>query len=257
MFSLHDRTSAENFFQNHAFSAKVRYLSTQIEQVSTLTSKEAIDLVAASIVRRYDDVKAVDLDVLRQSFSFLIRSGLITATPVAKDFGRPADVLCNLETDEGVYHTKQDLFREVNFTIKYPMFFVELLKEIFPEELPKELPGTLVGSIAECHARGLLPSEGSYEYHDKFDREIDYVNPITRKAIEFTVSNKVPSDVHLDLIPEDEMYEKILLTKDRSRMAHEVKQIPYYNFIYEISGGISNHKMQEKDQPIEEEEIEL
>lgn len=235
LFSLHDQTSAANFFKTNAFADKVVYISRQLKDVNPLSTDDIRDRIAKSCVYKYDNVKALDIEVIKQSFAFLIRIGLVVATPVCSDFEHSLDVLKALEATDSVLKKKEDLFSRVNFTIKYPMFFVEILKEIFKENLPLKLDGYILGSIVECHVRGLLPIHSVFEYHDEQDREIDYVNRQFRTAIEITIDNKRMNRVHLDLIDESEQYRKILLSKNLKDKADSVELIPYTEFIYELS----------------------
>ena len=126
----------------------------------------------------------------------------------------------------------------------YPMFFVEIVKEIFQDDLPHKSENMLVGSVVECHVRGLLPNKSCFEYHDEEGREIDYVSRLERMAVEITISNKALENVHLNLISEEEEFRKILLTKDVRKVENGIEKIPYYEFIYELSGGtgIQNFK---------------
>ncbi len=238
MFTLHDTSSAQSFFKSRAFSDKMVYLAKQIGKANPLCSTEVRDRVAKSFVSRYDNVKATDIDTLKQSFAFLMRCGLLSATPVFQDMEHEnINVLKQLEDSEGLFRKKGDLLGHVNFTINYPMFFVEIVKEIFKDDLPHGLDNMLVGSIVECHVRGLLPNKNCFEYRDEEGREIDYLNRLERLAVEITISNKTMDNVHLDLIQEEEAYKKILLTRDVKAVEQGMEKIPYYDFIYELSGG--------------------
>ena len=93
----------------------------------------------------------------------------------------------------------------------------------------------VLGSIVECQMRGLLPQDGAFEYHNTEDREIDYINRNHRMAVEITISNKQTKDIHLDLIPEEEEYLKVLLSKDIFKMDGKNIVAPYYQMIYKLS----------------------
>lgn len=238
LFSLHDVSSAQTFFKNDVLSDRIAYISRQIESKNPLSLLEVRDRISKSFLNKYNNLKAVDMDTLKQSFAFLIRCNLITATPIFSDMDQDnINVLKQLENTDGIYKKKNDLLGKVNFTINYPMFFVEILKEILKEDFTNEISGTLMGSIVECHVRGLLPSYSSFEYHDELDREIDYINRSEGTAIEITIANKNEKNIHLNLIPEGDGYKKILLTKDINSNDGMVEKIPYYEFIYGLSGG--------------------
>jgi len=252
LFTLHENPKTQSFFKNRNLTDKMAYLSGQIMKNNPVCKQEIAQRVANSFLGKYDNVRATDLDTLKQSFAFLLRCGLFTATPVFKDFEQDnINILKNLESSDGLFKKKDDLLGNINFTINYPMFFVEIIKEIFKDELKEprvlselgassfapSIPNSLVGSIVECHLRGLLPSYGSYEYHDESDREIDYINRPERMAVEMTIANKSAQNVHLDLIPSEHGYKKILLTRDIRTKDEEIEKIPYYEFIYGLSGG--------------------
>lgn len=240
IFSLHDVSSPQTFFKNNVLSDKIAHLSRQIESKNPMSLAEIRERVSKSFLNKYNNLKAINMDTLKQSFAFLMRCELITATPIFSNMEQDnVNVLKQLENIDGIYKKKNDLLGKVNFTINYPMFFVEILKEILKDDFTEKISGNLMGSIVECHVRGLLPSYSAYEYHDEFDREIDYINRSEGKAIEITISNKDMKNVHLNLLPEEDGYKKILLTKDVRTIINDIEKIPYYEFIYELSGGKS------------------
>ena len=257
LFSLHDVSSAQTFFKNDVLSDRITHLSRQIENKNPLSKIEIRERISKTFLNKYNNLKSVDMDTLKQSFAFLMRCDLITATPIFSDMEQKnINVLKQLETVDSIYKKKNDLLGKVNFTINYPMFFIEILKEILKDEFTEKISGTLMGSIVECHIRGLLPSYSTFEYHDEFDREIDYINRSEGMAVEITISNKDVKNVHLDLIPKEMEYRKILLTKNIRTKENEIEKIPYYEFIYGLSGGkgrpqpdkiISNEILQMED----------
>lgn len=236
MFHLHDRTSASTFFKKGSFEEKLGYLLRTKEYKGKLSLDELRERFENSFLYKYDHVQSVSLDALKQSYSFLIRCGLITATPISQEFNTSVSVLSNLENPDGIYKDKASLFRSVNFTITYPMFYVELLREVFKEELPHDIGGYTLGSLVECTVRGILPSgSGVYEYHENggTQKEIDYINIRKHLTVEISISNKdVNKDVNFSIIPEQETYHKVLLTESISDNYNGITRIPYYVFIY-------------------------
>jgi hypothetical protein len=188
-----------------------------------------------TFLRKYEHISSVRYDTLRQAYSFLIRIGLVTATPVHEDFHCPVTVLDELENpDSTEYETREALFEKVNFTINYPPFYVEILKEVFGEFLPDDLGRNTLGAVVECNIRGLLPRSGQYEYHDKGDHEIDYISPQEGIAIEMSVRDKRPKDIYFGIIPKEKHYHNVLLGRRREKW-RDIIEIPYYEFIYGIS----------------------
>lgn len=236
LIKLHDNVAADKIFRERAFTDRIEYTTKQLN-LDGFSAREIMQKVSSSILFKYDHVRSMDLETLKQCYAFLIRSDLIVATPIFSDLESSINVLKQLESTNSIFRTKHDLFRMVNFTIKYPMFYVEVLKELFEDRLPIELEGQTLGSIVECHVRGLLTSNGSFTYHDELHHEIDYVNIPQHTAIVITISNKKLKNVNLDLI--DDSYKKILLTNDLRDEISSVKRIPYYEFIYELESSKS------------------
>ncbi|MCM1552473.1 MAG: hypothetical protein NC092_07250 [Butyrivibrio sp.] len=127
------------------------------------------------------------------------------------------------------------MFEKANISIKYPMFYAEILKEVLLDYMPDELKGDILGGIVECHVRGILSQECCYEYHNE-GHEVDYVNFAEHKAIEISVRNKAIKDLNFDDLPDT--FTKILLTKDQDfTQADGLIRVPYYKFIFEHSVG--------------------
>lgn len=181
---------------------------------------------------------SMDMETFRQGLVFLYRCGLITLTYVSderENFENIIDVYMDLTCSEGRIKTKKELFEKVNISIRYPMFYAEILKEILLDDMPGEIKGDILGGIVECHVRGILSQENQYEYHNS-GREIDYVNFAKREAIEISVRNKNGKELCFDDLPKS--FDKILLTKDQSfTESNGLKRIPYYQFIFEHSEG--------------------
>lgn len=195
--------------------------------------------ISSSFVEKYDKLQKTDWRTMEQAFLFLRNCGLITITRItndledARDIGRDFRMIAYGKDSETDF--KGGMFRDFNMCIKYPAFYVAILKDILGEDMPDHLPNDLLGSIVECHVRGMLPEQFALEYHDNSgekETEVDYVNTVSKIAVESSVSNKPMSRVHFDVLPED--YRKILLTKDRSGFSPSqgVTMVPYYDFLY-------------------------
>lgn len=126
-----------------------------------------------------------------------------------------------------------EFFEHCNVCVKYPLFYVYVLQELIGDF---KITGSLLGSIVECYVRGLLRTY-SYEFR-MGDREIDYVDYVSRLAIEFTISNKRISNTNFDLLSDD--WTKILLTRDQSDTVNCIIRIPYYEFIAKLCQNMIN-----------------
>ena len=238
LISQLDRPSIQSFFNKENLFKKIRFsFKEEFRALGEDIVKDRIDNILSSRMTAYS---SMPFDALKQGFVFLQRSGLVTLTYVSEktnDFEDIIDVTSDLcRWDNNRIKNKEELFSKVNICIKYPMFFVEIIKEILQDHMPEEIKGEILGGVVECQARGLLPIDFSYEYHKEeglIKREVDYVNYAERKAVEFSIRNKTKSELCFDDLPTE--FEKILLTKDQDFTTGGVQHIPYYKFIYEHS----------------------
>lgn len=236
-----DRPSLQNFFDKEALFKKIRF-----------SFKEAYHAVGSNTVRnRIDDIfskritaySSTNFETLKQGYIFLQKCGLVTLTyvsPETQNFENIIDVSKDLcRWDGSKINNKGDLFSRVNICIKYPMFYLEILKEVLGEHFPSAIKGDILGGIVECQTRGLLPQEFSYEYHGKVgseEHEVDYVNFAERRAIEISVRNKSAGELSFSDLPDS--FSKILLTKDQDYTEQDgLVRIPYYRFIFDNSVG--------------------
>lgn len=239
-----DRPSLQNFFDREYLFRKIRSsLKEAYRAVGSDTVRERIDSIFAERLTSYS---SLDFETLKQGFIFLHKCGLVTLTYVSSEtqnFENIVNVPLDLcKWDENKINNKDVLFSRVNACIKYPMFYAEILKEVLGEYFPSAIKGDILGGIVECHTRGLLPLNDSYEYHKKDDggeREVDYVNFAKALAVEIAVRNKGGYEIALDDLPD--YFEKILITKDQNfTQKNGLKRILYYQFIYELSEHISH-----------------
>ena len=197
--------------------------------------EEISDRIAQVISERYTTLSSTNVSTLKQALLFLYRCDLITLTYVSENVENNINIKTDLFSSENRIDYKADLFKNI-ICIKYPMFYIEILKEILKDKMPGEIPNDILGGIVECHVRGILPDTNCFEYHDIQDREVDYVNLAKQVGIEITVANKKNQKVHFDCLPE--CYRNILLTKDISDFNNGILRIPYYEFIYNELPGL-------------------
>lgn len=241
LIELSDRPSLQNFFDREVLLKKIRF-----------SLKEAYRAAGSDIVRnRIDDIfskrikaySSTDFETLKQGYVFLQKCGIVTLICVSSEtqnFENIIDVPKDLcRWDKNRINNKNDLFGRVNICIRYPMFYVEILKEVLKEHMPLQITGSILGEIVECHTRGILPQECSYEYHKRIgseEHEVDYVNYAQQKAVEISVRNKSAGELSFSDLPAG--FRKVLLTKDQSYTDRDgVVRIPYYRFIFDHSEG--------------------
>lgn len=206
--------------------------------VSSLGQKHLQDTVTKlspeEITERYGNYQDMSAYELRRALQFLHNCGLITITYVSSSFDVKPYVVQDF-LNEAQAWSKPEILKNLNISIKYPMFYVDLLENILKERFSEKLPENLLGRIAENHVRAILPDTGCFKYRDPQGREIDYVRKNTKKAIDILVENKKLSSTHFDVLPDG--YEKILLTKGNKGKQGDIECVPYYQFIYDNSEG--------------------
>lgn len=237
LIAQQDRPDIVNFFDRDKVFREVR--SSFKDAYRAIGSEEVQQRIEKIFSNRLEAYSSMDMETFKQGLVFLYRSGLITLTYVSDEkesFEKIFDVYMDLcFNDNNRIKTKKDLFENVNISIKYPMFYVEILKEILLDDMPNEIKGDILGGIVECHTRGILSQECSYEYHCN-GREVDYVNFANREAIEISVRNKSGKELCFDDLPNT--FTKTLLTKDQDYTeANGLVRVPYYKFIFEHSVG--------------------
>lgn len=230
LITRHNHTKYETFSKRGYLEEELIHFYTS--EYLKIGAEELSIRINNVLRERYLSFKSMSITQLKKAIKFLVDCGLIIATYVSDTLD--VNAYANLEVLRLTNNiSKTDLFEHLNITIKYPMFYIALLKLTLRDDMPEKLNSSLVGSISECHIRGLLPTKGSFEYHDITDNEIDYVNFLKNLAIEFTISNKNLSKVNFSILPE--IYRKILLTKDIADKINGIERIPYYLFIYDNS----------------------
>lgn len=225
LFTLHNHVNAQTFSKDNKLYDDILFHFRDV--CSQLDNKTIADRIEQSFIGRYSSFCSRSTDIIKQALTFLSQCGLIVITPVAYEWLNVPNVRSDLYRTDSKIAYKEDLFKAYNTCIRYPMFYVQILKDILRDEMPAKLPQAILGSIVECHIRGILPDPG-FEFHDVQDREVDYVSLINNVAIEFSVSRK-KKRVHFDIIPEN--MRKILLTRN-DKSLDVIRRIPYYEFIY-------------------------
>ena len=239
LFTLHNHVSSNKFFPKNKLNTDIAYYFRDV--CRQLGNFELTRRITDSFIGHYNNLKSRDLTSLKQAFGFLYRIGLITITPVSDDFENVQNVLQDLISEESSINYKSELFKTFNMCIKYPMFYIAILQDILKEEMPAQLPTLLLGSIVECHVRGLLAENRNFEFQATiFDdlqhpitKEIDYVDLSKSIAIEITVSNKRSDEHNFEILPD--YFTCIMLTRDIMKSYSHYIEIPYYQFIHDIS----------------------
>lgn len=232
LVTLRDHTIYDTYTDRSSLCKSIRkYFAKDLVIDDTESENRAVDFFS----ERYSRFRQMNGFDCQRALRFLRDCGLITLTYITskKDDVDPYFISKFLKESSELY-LKKDVLKSINITINYPMFFVDIVSGALGEKMPKTLPSKIMESIVECHVRSLLPSSGAFEYLDETGAEIDYVTTSGR-ALEFAASNKDLSELHFDKLPD--LVDKILLTKDRSETYCGIKEIPYYEFIFNCSNG--------------------
>lgn len=232
LVQLHNQPVYDTFSKSDALSKSIGYyFKTETSEVGRgVMENRALDVLE----NRYNSFKGMNALECKQALRFLTACGLVTVTYVSEELSVDPYITSKLLKNSSDLYTKPDIFKNFNVSINYPMFYIDLVREIFKEKEITEIPRNLLGSIVECHVKSMLPNNGSFIYRDEKGTEVDYVN-VGGKAIEITVYNKKMQEVHLNILPDE--YKKTLLTKDITDVINGIKRIPYYQFIYDQSEG--------------------
>ena len=234
LFSLHNSGTYFSFSKGDSLSRK---LITHFSERFSI-SEEMIEDYAKDILKeRYANLKSMSAYDLKKALKFLDNCGLITITPEISSFGEALHLDGKLSVPENGKATKEEIFARNNICIAYPMFYVDIMEQILGDTLTDAMPHKILGSIVECHVRGLLPNTRCVEYRANNSTEIDYIHSSLYTAIEITISDKKPKNVHFEELPESSEYRKILLTKTKKDILNEIERVPYYQFIFDNSAG--------------------
>lgn len=233
LFTLHNHVTSHKFAQSDKLNETIRFYFRKV--CKKIGEDEIGERIAGSFIGKFNDFRSKDLDTLKQSFQFLHRIGLITITPVSDSTENIPNIRRDLSLSDSRINYKDELFKSYNVCIKYPMFYIAILKDILKNQFPERLPTALLGSIVECHVRGVLAEEGTFEFQDMEGHEVDYVNVQDSVALEITVSNKRSGEMNFKYLPVD--YQKIILTKDVYETSGNKMKIPYHVFIKNVTGN--------------------
>lgn len=170
LFTLHNHVSVHKFASNNKLNDSIRYYFKDV--CNQIGIEKIGNCIADSFIGKYNDFRTKELNTLKQSFLFLQRCGLITITPISDSVETIPNVNKDLSLLDSQINYKDELFNKFNVCIKYPMFYVAILKDILKESFPNEIPTALLGSIVECHVRGLLSENSSFEYEDIYGHDI-------------------------------------------------------------------------------------
>ena len=208
LVKLHNHTNYQRFSDSKLFHNMLAYYFG--DELSAIEKDEQIRRIADIFESRYQNFKNMSGLDCKSAMRFLSNCGLITLTYVSDELTADPYIAEKLLKESSELYTKPQIFSQFNLTINYPMFYMDLLKNVLRERMTDTLPKDLLGSIVECHVRSLLPTTGCFEYRDSKGTEIDYVS-LNKKAIEISISNKRMRNVNLQMLPND--YHKEFLLK--------------------------------------------
>lgn len=226
LFSKHNHISYTQFVNRKRLEND---LSLYVE---TDSLKGNITELLNTLEINYDLFSMLSAEVIKQAIVFLYKCGLISVARVTSSLEHYEDPLY-VFLQEYIPLNKSRLFVDYNFSIKYPMFYVAILKslKISAEVVIKNRE--LLGSLVECHIKGLMSDRFCVEYHTEAGDEIDCIDLKRHIAIESSVSDKHNYSALLELaLPR---FRKVLTTRTKTESLEDIQRIPYYQWIYELS----------------------
>ncbi|MCR5105832.1 MAG: AAA family ATPase [Eubacterium sp.] len=250
LFSGHNHPSYQSFFDKTRFH---KLLIHYFKEEYKISGDDVLKRIEQILSERYRNYQSMGVHEYEQGLLLLLHSGLITLTyecdkkldrDIFQDLihGRFREAITTLEgSDKQV--TKDMINRYVNISIRYPMFYLDLVEYALGRK-PENLPHELLGSMFECYTRGYLPKSHNIIYRDMNNNEVDYVNFSKEFAIELTIADKAANIVHFSALSsiDDLANYKFLLTT-RSRMQYNdesnIVWIQFYEFIYRLTKGES------------------
>lgn len=234
MFTLHDSTTYAKFAKSTMLNDRIASLFSEKFDINL----DMLSLYAREIVKeRYLHLKEMSSADLIDALNFLDDCGLITITPELQTVDQSLYFSGKVAINEEGRTSKEDVFKKNNICIAYPMFYVEIMGDLLGETLTNAMPNKLLGSLVECHVRGLLPNTNCCQYRFANTMEVDYINTTQACAVEITISDKRPKNVHFEIIPNHQNYRKILLTETQKGVWSDIERVPYYQFIFDNSAG--------------------
>lgn len=229
MFSKHNHTS-------YACFSDANRLNIDISRTTDTDLSSKIQDLFSKLELNYSLFTTLQAATIRQAIVFLYKCGLIQVTKVVSSLNDYADPMTEFFYDYNPLN-KNTLFRDYNFTIRHPMFYLAVIKSL---DLPEKIAiddRSLLGSLVECHIKGLLSDRFCIEYHDEYDNEIDCIDLKRRLAIESTVSDRHSVKALFDF--KEPGFRKILTTRTKETSLEDIERIPYYKLIYSLSADSS------------------
>lgn len=239
LFSKHNHISYEQIAKADRLSQDLDWLAQDVQGAydahqDVEVSDEDIAVLFSRLQVNYKLFSMLDANTIKQAIVFLYKCGLISISCVVSDLAVYKDPLYEFMTDYAPLN-KKSLFKDYNFTIKYPMFYISVIKSL---KLPKDMAvfsGPVLRSLVECHIKGLLTDRFCVEYHDDTGAEIDCIDLKRQLAIECTVSDRHKrSALESADLPG---YTKIMTSRTKCENTREIKRIPYYKFICDLAGS--------------------
>lgn len=235
LFNLHNHVGANRFFIDNKLRKDIPSYFREV--CKGFDNEKIAKRISDSFIGSYNTIKSKDVEVIRQAILFLQKCNLITITPVASDLENVPDIERNIRKGDNISYLKEDLFSNFNINIIYPMFYVQILKDILQEDMPDIIPPTMLGSIVECNARGLVLNGFELKTTDvdekgfEVQKEIDLIDLKNSTATELTISKRHTK--HFEIVPD--YFKKVMLTREVDSKQDGIIRIPYYKYLFEMS----------------------
>ena len=145
LFTLHYHVNSHKFAKNDKINETIRFYFRDV--CKQIGADEIGERIATSFIEKYSNFQSKDLDTLKQAVQFLHRIGLISITPTSNSIESIPNIYRDLSISDSRINYKGELFKGYNVCIKYPMFYMAILRDVLKDIFPKKLPYALLESI--------------------------------------------------------------------------------------------------------------
>lgn len=246
LLSLHDSENYDTFIKFEDKLEKVKHFFNSLNTDNKISTEEFNNAVNNTIIAQLKKIKYMTIFKFRIILRVLLKADLIVITHL----GTSPDNLIKdwLKRDNpSPIETCTDFFKLYNITFKYPLFYINIIKDLVKNlngvTLEDLITPPLLGSIVKCHIRGLLAdidntskvygNNFGEEYKDfnNYYSEVDYINYFNNTLLEISIKDKKLKDLHFNDVSNNEEYKKIVTSKTKE----DDMFIPYYKYIYKLS----------------------
>ena len=227
MLSLNGNERLQTFYDWSRLYNTLR--ATQPKEVQKEGRTNILDRINKLLHNHLTTYQKADISTIMEALIFLHNCGLIHMVSEGT-IDEYFPVLQELKAENPLHiHKKEDIFLKVNIILKYPMFYIDLVKEALGVSMPQTIDNNLLGRIYECYVRSYLDEYNGHVYRSNNKKEVDYIDTLRHTAVEMSVDYKQIRDtVLLDF---GDAYAKYLLGSGPTKRDKQVFRVNCYEYI--------------------------